>query len=581
MIQACWRWLCPDEARAHLGVPAFAFLLVLAALTLGSGLGSIPVMDRDEARYSQASKQMLESGNFVDIRFQDQPRHVKPIGTYWLQAAAAAGLGGGDAPILAYRLPSFLAGIGAVLLTAWFGTRAFGAAVGLAAGLLLAMSLVLQVEARTAKTDALLLLAILVAQLALARIALGPREGPPSFTGAPLLFWAAEGVGLLIKGPIITLVSGTTILVFALWQRDRDFLNRLRFGPGLLVMLAIVAPWLILITIKSGMGFFEQSVGHALLGKVAQDDDSHGAPPGYHTLFLLLTFWPGVLLAGLAVASAWRRRKEPAVRFLLAWLLPTWLVFEAVVTKLPHYTLPVFPAIALLAGLGLRDAPTHFASRTVRGLHWLVLVLFALIGLALAAVPTLASLLLGTSLPVAMTALLASAAGGLVLLFGLKLGRDPVAARLLPLGLAVLVFYGLTFQVVLPGVHQLWPSDRVADQLAGLEGCETVSVATAGYPEPSNVFHFGRDTLLGTAESAAAYLEAHPECGVAVVDQSQHEAFEAALATAGQTTRSLGQVDGLNVSKGKPVHLDLLTLDGAALKRPGNRTGSEVETTWD
>jgi 4-amino-4-deoxy-L-arabinose transferase-like glycosyltransferase len=578
---ALWRWFCVDETRRSLSLPAYAALLLVAVLTLGPGLASIPVMDRDEARYAQASKQMLASGNYVDIRFQDQPRHVKPIGTYWLQAASAAALGGVEAPILAYRLPSFLAAVGAVLLTAWFGARTFGATVGLAAGLLLASALVLQVEARTAKTDALLLLATLAAQVALARIALGPREGEGRFVGAPLVFWAAQGVGLMIKGPIITLVSGTTLLVFALWQRDRDLLTRLRFGPGLLLMLAVVAPWLILITIKSGLGFFEQSIGHALLGKVAQGDNSHGAPPGYHTLLLPLTFWPGIVLGALAAASGWRRRREPAVRFLLAWIVPTWLVFEAVVTKLPHYTLPVFPAVALLLALGLKDAAGLLATRWVRWFHLSLIALFGLSSLALAAVPLLASLLLDASWAITATGLLASAAGGLVLLAGVRLGRDPAPARLLPLVLAVLLFYGLTFQVVLPGTHQLWPSARVAVKVARLEGCQEIQVATAGYPEPSAVFQFGTGTLLGTTGQAAAdHLLAHPECGLAVVERSQRDGFDHTLEAAGQTVRRLGTVVGLNVSKGKPVRLDLLTLAASALKRPAHPT-RHVEKTWD
>ena len=154
-----------------MSIHAWAFLVMLSVAAMLPGLASVPVMDRDEARYSQASRQMLETGDFVDIRFQDVPRHVKPAGTYWLQAASAWVAGGPEAAkIWAYRLPSFLAALGAVLVTAWLGARIGGGATGLIAGSLMAVSLILSVEARTAKTDALLLLSVVVAQAALWRV---------------------------------------------------------------------------------------------------------------------------------------------------------------------------------------------------------------------------------------------------------------------------------------------------------------------------------------------------------------------------------------------------------------------------
>src|SRR5260221_5679720 len=76
--------------------------------------------------------------------------------------------------------------------------------------------------------------------------------------------------------------------------------------------------------------------------------DSHGAPPVYYFVLFGVSFWPGATLAALATPSVWRARREPAVKFLLAWLVPSWLVFELVVTKLPHYVLPLYPAIAIL-----------------------------------------------------------------------------------------------------------------------------------------------------------------------------------------------------------------------------------------
>ena len=97
--------------RSHLRLCALLVLLSLACFL--PGFSSLQPMDRDEPRYAQASKQMLESGDFVDIRFQDEARHKKPVGIYWLQSAAVAigdALGVSDArtTIALYRIPSLL-----------------------------------------------------------------------------------------------------------------------------------------------------------------------------------------------------------------------------------------------------------------------------------------------------------------------------------------------------------------------------------------------------------------------------------------------------------------------------------------
>src|SRR5690242_7162768 len=99
-------------------------LLVFCMLALLPGFFTIPPIDRDEARFAQATKQMLETGQYVDIRFQDEVRYKKPVGIYWLQAGAvkageALGVPSARTKIWLYRLPSLIGAIGAVLLTYW------------------------------------------------------------------------------------------------------------------------------------------------------------------------------------------------------------------------------------------------------------------------------------------------------------------------------------------------------------------------------------------------------------------------------------------------------------------------------
>ena len=133
-----------------------AGLLVFVALCAFSpGFNAIPPVDRDEPRYAQASKQMMETGNYLDIRFQEQPRYLQPAGLYWLQVTAAKITGyGPEAPIWVYRLPSLLAATAAVVLTYWVALPLAGPVGAFIAALLLTPCILLGVEARLAKTDA-------------------------------------------------------------------------------------------------------------------------------------------------------------------------------------------------------------------------------------------------------------------------------------------------------------------------------------------------------------------------------------------------------------------------------------------
>src|SRR5687768_13245197 len=146
-------------ARSH--ARACAALLVISLACFLPGFGSLQPMDRDEPRFAQASKQMLETGDFVDIRFQDEARHKKPIGIYWIQSATvalaeAAGLPDARTTIGLYRVPSLVGALATVLLTYWAALAFLARRGAFLAAALMGGSIILMVEARLAKTDAVL-----------------------------------------------------------------------------------------------------------------------------------------------------------------------------------------------------------------------------------------------------------------------------------------------------------------------------------------------------------------------------------------------------------------------------------------
>ncbi len=101
-----------------------------------------------------------------------------------------------------------------------------------------------------------------------------------------------------------------------------------------------------------------------MLFKVASGQESHGFPPGFYLLLMPLTLWPASAMAGVSVFRAWKSRSAPAVRFCLAWIIPAWIVFELVPTKLPHYVLPFYPALCLLVAHTIISSEEGDARRT-------------------------------------------------------------------------------------------------------------------------------------------------------------------------------------------------------------------------
>src|SRR6185312_1929928 len=176
---------------------AVAFLLLCGLLFFLPGFFHIPPVDRDEARFAQATKQMVESGDYVDIRFQQDVRYKKPVGIYWMQAAAvktasALGLPHAELRIWVYRIPSLIGAIGATLLTYWAALAFLTRRGAVLAALLMCSSVLLGVEARLAKTDAMLLLTVVAAMGAMARAYLSWQRGedlPHPPWSWPAIFW--------------------------------------------------------------------------------------------------------------------------------------------------------------------------------------------------------------------------------------------------------------------------------------------------------------------------------------------------------------------------------------------------------
>lgn len=534
------------------GLRAYAILTLLCALLYLPGLTSIPPTDRDEARFMQATKQMIETGDYINIHFQDEPRNKKPAGIHWMQSAAVKIAGRDLTTYWPYRLPSVFAAWLAVLVCCAVGTRLFDRKTGFIAGLVLATSFMVVIEAHIAKTDAMLLAATTAAMGALALMYNAP-QGQRVGLGPALLFWISLAVGTLIKGPVSLAVVIVTVMTLAIADTKFAWLKQTRPLLGFPLALAVTLPWL-LATSGSGGGnnFIVEAVRGDLIPKLVGGQESHGAPPGAHLAASLITAWPWSLLVPFAVVFGWRRRSQPVVRFCLAWLISTWVLFELVPTKLPHYTLPAFPALALLIALAVQSESLHALMQTLWGRIYRGL--WGLITLALGGGVIFAGHMYGADGFTASGLTAAVLAASAALALGAWQGPRPLAF----LAAGAVAFTALLAVGVIPRLGDLAVSTRLAAAIAPHRTATDRPVAMSGYSEPSAVFLLGTDTILTSTASVVDYLLAHPGA-VGVIEAAQVEEVTRAVAETG-ALRKLADIEGYNYSRGDPVALSVVTI---------------------
>lgn len=440
--------------------------LALALLLMIWGFWSAPLYDLDEGAFTEATREMMASGNYVSIYLNGEPRHDKPILIYWLQAASAQLFGLNE---FALRLPSVLAAIGWVWALVAFARRHADRETAILAGLLLSLSLYVGLIARAAVADALLNLFLALAMFDIYSY----WRSPDRRLHLRIFLWL--GLGFLTKGPVAVffpfLVSG---LFYASQGAWRDWLRAVFHPPGLLLFLAIVLPWHVAVYLDTGWAFFEGFYLHHNLDRYQGTMEGHGGSVLYYVLVAPLVVMP---FAGWLMASLTRLGSvldDPLDRYLWLWFFSVLLVFSFSGTKLPHYLLYGITG-ALLVMARHRDVPRrdwiHFLPVIV------LLVLFA-------ALPQVLEFVLQRTDRLYEQTLFASGierfsglpqyllSAGVLLGLGIALMRAAVWQKLV---LAGFLQSGLVALIVLPGVMGvLQDGPKAAALLAREAGRELV-----------------------------------------------------------------------------------------------------------
>ncbi len=551
---------------------------ILVVIFIIPGQFSLPPLDRDEARFAQASKQMIENNDYIKIQFQDKLRAKKPIGIYWIQSLSASVFG--KDKISSYRIPNIFAAFLTCVLTGFFiysiliqiigQSHQISFNIGILSSIFLASLFGFAIEIRQAKTDTFLILICLIQQWLLWKLYYFGNSDSNDNKNVQnrfivYFFWFFIALGVLIKGPISPLLAFLTILSlvildrFALKKWNLNWLALLSTIRGLLIILIINLPWILLAWNASNGELILNALNDDLLKKIISGQENHGAVPGTHFLFLFFTFWPLSLLIPLAGRAAIDWKHQQIIRFLLSWIIPFWLVMEIVPTKLPHYILPVFPALIALIMIGFSSPPSGIKVLSIfRNFYksLVVMVTFLFIILSFFIIVKFSSnLYLLIWAPILGIIALSSIFMGLT--FSSKTSRNKLAP------LYFMSIFGGLFNIfligsVIPKLDKIHISPKIYSEILKIEPYPEI-IVSAGYSEPSLIFLLGKDTFLVNSQEAGLILIENPEA-IAVIEKRSLGVFNETISNLDKKIEEISVISGYNLAKGENVSIGLYKL---------------------
>jgi 4-amino-4-deoxy-L-arabinose transferase-like glycosyltransferase len=409
------------------GAAAVLLALVLALLVLR--LGAVPLVGPDEPRYTRVAVEMHRAGEWVTPTLQGQPWLEKPPLFYWLAGGAFSMLGETEA---AARLPSVVATLLLVGVTALFGARLYGSAAGLHAGLVAGTSVLTFAYGHAASMDMLLAATVTVA-IGLGGLHVLGQAGPRAVVVAA----AAAGLATLAKGPLGLLLPALVLGAHLVATRDLRPLRGLLSIPGVVAFLVVAAPWYVAILADQGRRFVEVFILDHNVERFTSTIHHHAGPAWFYLPVLLAGLFPWSGLAVPALVRVDPRGSRPDL-FVLLWLVLPLVFFSLAGSKLPGYVLPCVPPLAILVGRTadrmMTEGPTPERQLSGR--------VAALVGLVLGAlVATVPAYLFSVKEPLWRSAITPGAWAVVVaFLFSRRVGTDPAGAfRLLRIGAAGLL----------------------------------------------------------------------------------------------------------------------------------------------
>jgi 4-amino-4-deoxy-L-arabinose transferase-like glycosyltransferase len=511
--------------------------------------------DRDEPRFARASVEMLETGNYLFPTFNGQLRAHKPILVYWLMSLSIRLFGNTE---FACRFWSALGTAISCLLTFFIGKRLFGFREGLWSMVILASSVMMLAVGTMATADSSTLPFILAAMTA--------------FTYAMTSKWyhyhtvligILMGLGMLDKGPIGLLPLPVMLITLWLARKEKDYIDfikkSLTVSEALGIAIIIFLSWAIPANRATNGQFLSIFIGKHVITRMLHPLEHHGGNfllyLPYYLPVIVGGFFPWIIvLPGAFSALAGNRLgMKPSKNLLLSWTISIVVIMSLAATKLPHYIIFIWPALALPSAAVIVAFQKGYLSKSdlrwLRRGNWFFVPVGLFAGVGLIVVPFFLQIS-GLLIPAAIC--------GIILLLTTSLGANHLyhnravkAAKLAFVG--VVAFYIPYIFGVLPVIESIKVAPAIAKAINQAAPFNT-SVATYEFGEPSLNYYLGRNLQeLSDQKEVVAWIQQQKEPAVLVIPISEYEEIKQ---NRGELpARVIFSKKGFNYSKGKTVEL--------------------------
>lgn len=367
LLGICVGYLSVNKFNVKLRWLIFGLLLLATSVAFFKS-GSFFLFDVDEAVFSEATREMVETGDYITPTYNYEPRYDKPILFYWAMAGAFKIFGINE---FGARFASGAFGVLLVMMTFFFVRRVKDERAALLASLALLVNVEYFVYTHSAVTDMTLAFFITAS---LYSFYMGLIEEDRKW---PLLFWAASALAVLTKGAIGLLfpvaIGGAYLF---LGQRPSSW-KRFITPSGMGLFLAVSLPWFIAELSVNGWAFINAFVIKHHFKRYTEVISSHGGPPYYYIGVLIIGFFPWAAFLPQALYKGFKEHRGKTgglYLFAAVWFVFVLVFFSISFTKLPNYIFPLMPAASMLAGLFASEIIDGAPGSRIRGLYVLIIL---------------------------------------------------------------------------------------------------------------------------------------------------------------------------------------------------------------
>tara|TARA_E500000178_G_scaffold334648_1_gene370724 strand:+ start:216 stop:1901 length:1686 start_codon:yes stop_codon:yes gene_type:complete len=536
------------------------FILITSLIFNFSTIGSLPTLDRDEARYVQASKQMIETKNHFSVRFQEEFRSKKPIGIYWLQSylvkhiSVLEQVDNGKFKILnnhiwKYRLVSAIASLLSILILFYLSNKIFSRKIAYISSLILSCTLIFVTESHIAKTDSALLTCSITIMLILAGYYLGYFKKTNII--AFLIFWIFTSISILLKGPIILIIIVLCLLFIYIIEKDIKWIRNSSPVIGLIITSTLIIPIFYYLMRTGQENFLKESLVNDLFKKVISPEENHGAFFGAHLLSSWFLFFPMAMFIVPTFLFIKKNISDKKVFFLAAWIIPNFLILELIPTKLPHYTLPLYPAFCILVAMLLTQVNNNddiFRSNLSK-LGYIFSYFISTLFIFLLSFGVLKFGNLDKKIIILTIILFLFNTYSFYILYRKKI------LLLFKYQIAISAFiYIAIFSIYLPNMEKLWISKKISETINRYDNHHnSKNIASLGYNEPSLVFELGTNlNILKNINDIPNNLE---ELKFVILEEKFYENFIEILQNNDIKYILLNEFNGYNSAKSKWIKI--------------------------